>query len=100
MNRLVRAQALVIIVRMLGLESMAQRQYADYIFNDNDDIPSWARSSVLSEKIGLVRGNENNELKPNEVLTKAEAATLINNLLIYMRNDMVKDYTEKIILRK
>ena len=96
-----RAQALVIIVRMLGLESMAQDSMPITSFNDNDDIPSWARSSVLvAEKIGLVRGNENNELKPNEVLTKAEAATLINNLLIYMRNDMVKDYTEKIILRK
>lgn len=93
-----RAQALVIFVRMLGLEAIAQDTAPITSFNDNDSIPSWARNAVLvATKIGLVRGDEYNNLKPNENLTKAEAATLINNLIYYMRDDMVKDYRDSAI---
>lgn len=93
-----RAQALVIFVRMLGLEAIAQNSSPITSFSDNDYIPSWARNAaVVASKIGIVRGDEYNNLKPNESLTKAEAATLINNLIHYMRDSMVKDYRDRVI---
>lgn len=90
-----RAQAILIIVRMLGLETMAGIQGITR-FDDNDDIPMWAKSAVLAaEKIGIVKGDENNKLNPNAPLNVAAACTLINNLINYMRFDMLTDYVQK-----
>lgn len=90
-----RAQALVTIVRLLGLES-AGGEYAVTHFRDNDAIPAWAKSAVLAAaKIKIVKGDENNFLNPNSYLTGAAAATLISNMISYLMDDMILDYRDR-----
>jgi len=92
-----RAQAVVIFVRMLGLESIVSGSSPVTGFSDNDIIPDWARNAVaVATKIGLVNGDEQKYLKPNNSLSKAEAATLLNNLIKYMREGMAQDYKTSI----
>lgn len=98
-NPISRAQAILIVVRMLGLETIAGTNLSITRFRDNDDIPIWAKSSVLSaEKIGLINGDENNNLNPNAPLSVAAACTLINNLINYMSDDMLTDYVQNTII--
>lgn len=95
-NPISRAQAILIIVRMLGLETIAGTSLSITRFLDNDEIPVWAKASVLAaEKIGIIKGDEKNNLNPSAPLTVAAACTLINNLINYMRDDMLTDYVQK-----
>ncbi|MCK9478802.1 MAG: S-layer homology domain-containing protein [Firmicutes bacterium] len=92
---LTRAQALVISVRLLGLESIVRSNALITNFNDNDEIPDWARNAVVvASKIELVNGDEHRNLNPNANLTKAEAITLLNNLIGFMRDDMANHYRQ------
>jgi hypothetical protein len=92
------ADAVTIIIRALGLEGLAPDGGIATTFRDNDDIPAYAHSSVyVAQRIGLVLGDENGYFKPQEHLTKARAAVIINKLINYMRNDLKKDYRERVI---
>ena len=74
-NRITRAEAFTIIGRITGAQS--QRTLT---FSDADDIPKWAFSAVsgLEEK-GIVKGFEDNTIRPNNHITRAESAVLIDN---------------------
>ena len=62
------------------------------------DIPKYARNSVyVAQKIGLIIGDERGYLKPMEYITKGRAAVIINKYINYMREDLKKDYRERII---
>lgn len=93
------SEALVIMIRSLGLESLAPNPNAVTAFKDNDLIPEEARSSVyVAHRIGLVKGDERGYLKPGEKLTKGRAAVLIKRYIDYMRSGIRKDYRERILL--
>ncbi len=90
-----RAQAVLAIMRTLGLETMAGGGGITH-FGDNDLIPDWARNAVAAAvKINIVKGDGNNNFNPNAFLKVSEAAALINNLINYMRDDMVFEYRDK-----
>jgi len=92
------ADAVSIFIRAMGLESRAPGTNAVTTFRDNDEIPEHARNAVyVAEKIGLIKGDDRGYLKPNENLTKARAAVLINRFVKYMREDIRKDYREAIV---
>ncbi|HHW30973.1 MAG TPA: S-layer homology domain-containing protein [Clostridiaceae bacterium] len=93
------SEALVILVRSLGLESLAPNPNAVTAFKDNDLIPEEARSFVyVAHRIGLVHGDDGGYLKPNEKLTKGRTAALIKRYIDYMRSGIRKDYRERILL--
>lgn len=95
---LTRAQALVILVRALGLESLAPASPWSTPFLDDWTIPNWARPAVyVAYKIGLARGDEYGYLKPNEVLTRAEAAAFLNRFIRYLQEEMTADYRERVL---
>ena len=48
-------------------------------------------------KIGLIIGDERGYLKPMEYITKGRAAVIINKYIDYMREDLKKDYRERLI---
>ena len=75
-NRITRAEAFTIIGRITGAQS--QRTLT---FSDADDIPKWAFSAVsgLEEK-GIVKGFEDNTIRPNNHITRAESAVLISKV--------------------
>jgi len=92
------ADALVVFIRSLGLEGMAPNKYPVTTFKDNDLIPNYARQAVyVAQRIGLVKGDTKGYLNPNEKLTKARAAALISNFINYMREELKKEYTERIV---
>lgn len=92
------ADAVTIIIRALGLEAMAPAGGVTTSFIDDGEIPAYARNHVyVAQRIGLVLGDERGYLKPREYLTKSRAAVVINKLINYMRDDLKKDYRERII---
>lgn len=92
------AEALTILIRALGLESMGPGQNAVTIFRDNDMIPEYARNAAyVAYKIGLVEGDTKGRLNPRMNLTKARAAALLNRFIDYMREDMAIDYRERVM---
>lgn len=92
------ADALTIFIRALGLEVMAPSPVAVTNFKDNDLIPASARNAVyVAARIGLVQGDGKGYLKPNEKLTNARAATMINRLITYMQAGIRDEYRGNII---
>lgn len=90
--------ALIVFIRCLGLESLAPNPNAVTVFKDNDDIPQNAREAVfVAHRIGLIQGDEKGYLRPNEKMTKARSATLLNRFINYMRYDIRKDYRERMV---
>ncbi len=90
------ADALTVFVRALGLEGLAPNPVAVTTFKDNDKIPGYARNAAyVSQRIGLIKGDDKGYLYPNDNLTKARAAALINRFINYMREGIIKDYRER-----
>lgn len=52
------------------------------VFNDTGDIAEWAIDSVvIIQELGLMKGDENGKFRPNDSLTRQEAAVMINRVL-------------------
>jgi len=96
--KLTRAQAITMLVRALGLEGIAPGMGYRTGFSDDDRIPSWARDSIyIASQIGLVKGDENGRVNPDEVLTRAEASVLLDRFISYLKSDLVKEYRERLL---
>jgi hypothetical protein len=94
-----RAQAITIIIRMLGFENLIASPYAITVFKDNDEIPDWARDAfAASYNIGLIKGDDNNCVNPNKEMTVGEVSAFLNRFIKYLRHDLVKDYRENFLL--
>lgn len=92
------ADAITVIISSLGLEGLAPQEGAITTFRDNNQIPMYARNSVYTaQKIGLIIGDERGYLNPMEYITKGRASVIINKYIDYMREDLKKDYRERII---
>lgn len=92
------ADAITIMINSIGLDRIANWPGAVSLFEDNDEIPDYARNSVVAaQKIGLIIGDENGYLKPLSWLTKARAAAIINNYIDFMRSDIKDEYSEELI---
>ncbi|WP_256758826.1 S-layer homology domain-containing protein [Cohnella sp. WQ 127256] len=51
-------------------------------FADDSEIPAWARSAIFSIKeLGILKGRSHNIFAPQATATRAEAITLIMNLI-------------------
>ena len=73
-NTITRAEAFTIMGRIVGV---ADGQTLSY--TDTDQIPDWAVMPIatLRDK-GLIQGFEDNTIRPNKSITRAESATLIS----------------------
>lgn len=88
-----RAQAVTMIINAIGFENKAPEVMPNLKFADVDEIPAWAVKFIyVANDIGLVNGNENGEFMPNKQLTKAEIATISNNLVRYLTEDLSEEY--------
>lgn len=93
-----RAEAITILIRALGFESKAPTPGFYISFSDDNEIPNWARDSIyVAKEIGLIQGNTQNTVKPNKILTRAEASSMLVNFLEFLEKDLQKDYRENII---
>ena len=74
---LTRAEAITILSRVLNLNELSENEFAD-----DSDIPEWAKEAVyMMAKSGFVAGYPDNTIRPNENVTRAEAAAMIYNII-------------------
>lgn len=95
---LTKAQAAVIIVRALGLDSSPTVSGTTTSFSDDFSIEPWAKKSInMAHKMGLITGNEDNLIEPDKMLTRAECAAMINRFINYLQYDIRQEYRENMI---
>ncbi|GHU51339.1 hypothetical protein AGMMS49975_04420 [Clostridia bacterium] len=91
-------EALVIMLRSLGLENLGLDPTPETVFVDDADVADWAKRELYAaERIGLISADADGKINPKRIITKAEAAALINHLTEYMRSDLRTDYTTHIV---
>lgn len=96
-EQITRAEAITIIIRALGLERLAPTHDFKTSFKDDAQIPKWAKKSIyVADYIGIAKGYKG-YITPNETITKAEAAVIIDNLVTYLQTKLKKDYREGIL---
>lgn len=88
-----RAEAVTMIITALGFEDKAPEPLPLLNFNDNADTPKWAEKYIyMANKIGLINGDEYGNVMPTKALTKAEIATITNNMVKYIIEDLGEEY--------
>ncbi|ANE46693.1 hypothetical protein SY83_10885 [Paenibacillus swuensis] len=96
---LTRAQAVSILIRALGLETQAPKTAYTTSFEDDRFIPYWAKDAVYAaQEVGLIIGASDNRFKPNDVMTRADAAVMLARFLEFIEKDLKTDYTDNIVL--
>lgn len=79
----------------LGNLKLEYQSSGEAPFTDRDDISDYAKDAVnVMSRAGLIVGNENNEFKPANNMTRAEAAVLIHSL-IQLKNAEQIEVSEK-----
>ncbi|MDQ0194179.1 S-layer homology domain-containing protein [Paenibacillus wynnii] len=77
---LTRAEMAVIIAKALGQSIEANTSTG---FADDNDIPVWAKGGIAFVKqAGIVQGKSNNQFVPQDPATRAEAVTVLLNMLV------------------
>ncbi len=93
-----RQEAIVILLRTIGLENLGLDPTPMTSFVDDENISDWAKKEIYAaERIGLIAKDEEGKINPTEIISKAEAAALTNRLIDYMRYDMEQDYAHNIV---
>ena len=98
---LTRAQAATAIVRMLGLQGMAPNFPYRTSFADDRDIPAWARDAVyVAAQLNLLKGDPAGAFRPQDEITRAEGAVLLERLRSYLAHDLKYHYREQILYQR
>ncbi len=93
-----REEALVILLRTIGLSNLGLDPTPITTFVDDAKISKWAKQEIYAaNRIGLITGGSDGRISPKLYVTKAEAAALTNKLIDYMREDMQVDYGRNIV---
>ncbi|MCL1935652.1 MAG: S-layer homology domain-containing protein [Defluviitaleaceae bacterium] len=93
-----REEVIATLIRALGLSSVVPNPMPVTAFNDSMQISTWATREISAAlELGLIAGDSNGNLRPRDIITKAEASALINRFIDYMREDLVFDYSERMI---
>lgn len=93
-----RQEAIVILMRTIGLENLGLEPTPVTSFTDDSNIDSWAKKEIYAaNRLGIISGDAEGKFRPTDYVSKAEAAAFINKLNSYMRTDLQTDYTEHIV---
>ncbi len=93
-----RQEAIVILMRTLGLENLGLDPTPVTSFTDDKYIANWAKKEVYAaNRLGIISGDEDGKFRPTSYVSKAEAAAFVNRLVNYMRQDLLTDYSEHIV---
>lgn len=73
-SSITRAEAVTVISRVINKKSNGALNYADSV-----RIPEWAKEAFESlTSLGIIQGFEDNTIRPDNAITRAEAATLVS----------------------
>jgi len=93
-----KGEAITILMRTLGFESMAPTPGYKTSFSDDGKIPNWARDAIyMASEIGIIGGDENNNINAQDKMKRGEASAIINRFLEFLQKDLQKSYREDII---
>lgn len=88
-----RVEAITMMINALGFEDKAPEPLPILQFNDVAQIPEWSEKFVyMANKIGLIDGDEYGNVLPKKQLTKAEIATMTNNMVKYLIEELGEEY--------
>ena len=93
-----RQEAISTIVRALGLGRMAVDLSVISPFADSNDIASWAmKYTNIALGLGLIAPDANGYLHPTLAVSNAQAATLLNSTINFLREDIRIHYSDEIV---
>lgn len=97
-ENLTRAEAIAIMVRTLGIQYMAPNPPYKTRFTDDRAIPEWSKDYIyMANEVGLIAGTPEGFINPNALVTKAEAAVMIDNYIKHLKDVINYDYREKVL---
>jgi len=92
-----RQEAIVMIVRALGITNLGHASQTT-IFTDDEEIAYWARQSFsAASRLGIIKPDQEGRIRPRDYVSKAEAAALVRSFVDYMRIGIASDYAEHIV---
>jgi hypothetical protein len=93
-----RQEALVLMVRAIGLTNLGLDPTPVTSFVDDFKIADWARRELSAAyALQLVDTDENGNVHPDDPLSKADGAVYLNRFIDYMRAELALDYTDHIV---
>ncbi len=103
-----KAEAVTMVVRALGLDKVAPAPPYNTVFVDDAKIGEWAKDAhYMALEIGLIGGADTSGLvvrtadglfaNPGEMLSREQAAVLLERLINHLNETLIPDYREKII---
>ena len=93
-----RSEAIQMMVRALGLENLAPAPPYKTHYVDDDQILDWAKDSIyMANEVGLVTGYDDGTIRPNNYVSRGEAAVLIEDFINHIKDNITYDYREKVI---
>ncbi len=91
-----KAEAVKMIVSALGLENLAPYPTTVTPFTDNDQIPGYARNSAaVAHTLGIISPDDRGRFNAGARLTHEDTALLLYNLIVYMGDELIKDYRDR-----
>lgn len=78
-NRLISRQEMAaMVIRSIGLDSLAENYLAEPPFSDSRKVSPWAKNNVaLAANLGLVRSRQQQQFVPTEAATRAETCMAV-----------------------
>lgn len=95
-----RAEMITAVVNTLGIAQMAPQPPYKTGFKDDSSIPFWAKDAIyMANEVGLSTGYQDGTVKPNQYVTRAEAAAMFTKLIDHLRETISYDYRDQLINR-
>ena len=95
---LTREQAATILIRALGLEGRIQDSQVLLKYSDGHKVSDFAKASVIeATRIGLMQGNDVGQFNPQDKLSRADAALVIERFSEYLNRDLKDNFENNIL---
>ncbi len=92
---LTRQEAITIMIRALGVDDIAPSMPFPSLFIDDKKISAWAKPSIYQAvDLGIIKGYEDETIKPRKLMTRAEASHMLVNYIEHLRKEIPKDYKD------
>ncbi len=97
-SQITREEAICIIIRSLGLETMGIHGNPQSPFLDDAKISNWAKNGLYTAyKVGIISTGKDFKVNPKQIVSKAEAAVVVNSMINYLRYTLKENYAESIV---
>ncbi len=93
-----RQEAICMIIRSLGLQTIGITGNPQSPFIDDKEIANWAKNDLYTAyKIGIISTGKDFKIHPRKMLSKADATVIVNSMVDYLRYTLKENYAESIV---